>query len=193
MHAGTWIGLVALATSGAFAAWIGWTTRPVRARRVKVALLCAAGALMAAWASFTDDNLRAETLFEVVAEGNLGLAPGTPAPEHVQRFVVLHPGVVHKLTVYPEYPPPTAKRARFDAEVRVQVLDQDGVALVDASHVHTHSRYRRDWDSVRYEFTPTREGEHTLVLAPLTAGIPAVHARIVDPLGVPNGRRAPGW
>jgi hypothetical protein len=184
--------LILLATLG-FAAFAATTRHRVRHRRRKVLAVLGVGALLAFFAWWGDARTRHETLFEVVTQGSLGATIGTPAPEHRVEFDVLHPGVEHRLIVYPEFPPPTTQRPSFPAEIAVRLVDSAGTTLVDGTGKHEPRAGKRYWDDAVYPFVPTRTGPHTLLLRPLTVGIPAVHVRIVDPSGVPDGRRAEGY
>ena len=193
MSTGVWIAAGTLFGFGGFAFWIATTRQRVKGRAWKAALLLSIGTAMAVFAYWSDASLRRETLFEIVAEGSIGAVPGTPAVERHFSFEVIHPGVEHRLVVYPEYPAPTARRGSFDAEVRVRVLDGSALVLLDGQGVHEPYARQRYWNDQRYTFVPTSKGRHTLVLIPITSDIPAVHARIVDPLGVPDDRRASGY
>ena len=193
MSSGAWFAILILLASCGLALVVATTRHRVRHRQGKALALLGAGALLAWFAWWGDARIRRETLFEVVTQGSLGAAVGAPAPEHRVEFTVLHPGVEHRLIVYPEYPPPTTQRPSFVAEVAVRLLAGDGTPLVEGTHQHEPRPGKRYWDDASYPFVPTRTGRHTLLLRPLTAGIPALHVRIVDPSGVPDGRRAAGY
>jgi ABC-type transport system substrate-binding protein len=193
MNAGAWFAILILLASCGLAWFVATTRQRVRHRQGKALAMLGAGALLAWFAWWGDARIRRETLFEVVTQGSLDAAVGAPAPEHRVEFTVLHPGIEHRLIVYPEYPPPTTQRPSFLAEVAVRLLDSAGTTLVDGSGKHEPRAGKRYWDDAVYPFVPTRTGRHTLLLRPLTVGIPAVHVRIVDPSGVPDGRRAAGY
>ena len=193
MSSGLVVLLVSVAVSGAFALWIARTRQPVPHRAATAGAVFAFGLALGAFGWWSSERLRRETLFEVLAEGTLGLRVGEPAPERRYVFDVEHPEVEHTLDVYPEIPGPAFRRASGDVTVRVRVLAPDGTALVHDERVHEARARSLQWRSERYPFVPTAVGPHTLVLVMLTAEIPALHARIVDPLGTSSGRRAPGY
>lgn len=193
MSTGLVLALVSVAVSGAFALWIARTRQRVPNRGAVAVSVLAFGVALGGFGWWSDRRLGRETLFEVVAEGTLGLAVGEPAPERRFVFEVEHAQVEHTLHVYPEIPGPALRRASGDVTVRVRVLAPDGATLVDDERVHAPQVRSLQWRSERYPFTPAQNGAHTLVLVVLTTEIPAVHARIVDPLGTFEGRRAPGY
>jgi len=193
MSSGLVIALVSVAVSGAFAVWIARIRQPVPARGAMAGLMLASGVALGLFAWWSEMRISGETLFEVVAEGTLGLSVGAPAPERRFVFEVEHALTEHTLHVYPEIPAPALRWSSGDVTVRVRVLAPDGTALVDDERVHAARARGLQWRSERYPFTPSQNGAHTLVLVVLTAEIPAVHARIVDPLGTFRGRRAPGY
>ena len=193
MSAGAWFAILILLASCGLALFVATTRHRVRHRQGKALAMLGTGALLAWFAWWGDARIRHETLFEIVTQGSLGATIGAPAPEHRVEFDVLHAGVEHRLIVYPEYPPPTTQRPSFLAEVAVRLLDSDGATLVDGTGKHEPRPGKRYWADEVYPFVPTRTGRHTLLLRPLTVGIPALHVRIVDPSGVPDGKRAEGY
>lgn len=193
MSPGALLAATILALFGATGTWIGRTRHPVPHRGRLVALFWGLGVTLAAFGWWSDVGLRRVTLFEVIAEGSRGAPVGGEAPVRAFEFEVLHAGVEHDLRVYPEYEQLALRWSDFDAEVHARVLDADGRVLVEGSHMHRPIFEDRSWRDQRYVFTPERAGPHTLVIIPITVGIPTVHARIVDPLGVPDDRRLPGY
>lgn len=193
MSTGPLLLLLCIGGFGGFALWIALTRQPVPCRGILASSMLAAGIALGAVGWWSSGSLERETLFEVIAEGTLGLSVGAPAPERRFVFDVEHAGTEHTLHVYPEIPAPSVRWARGEATVRVRVLAPDGTALVADERVHSARARGLQWHSERYPFVPTVAGPHTLVLVVLTAEIPAVHARIVDPLGDYEGRRAPGY
>jgi hypothetical protein len=193
MNTGLVLALVSVGVSGAFALWIARTRQPVPARGLVVGLMLAFGICLGAFGWWSSERLRRETLFEVVAEGTLGLAVGDPAPERRFVFDVVHARTEHTLSVWPEIPGPSVRYARGEVTVGVRVLDPDGATLVADERVHAAHSRSLQWRSERYSFRPDRSGPHTLVLVMRTAEIPALHARIVDPMGVAHGRRPAGF
>jgi hypothetical protein len=109
---------------------------------------------------WSDARLRSQALFEVTAEGTLGLAIGDSARERRFVFVfdVVQPKSELMLDVYPEIPGPSMRRARGDVTVAVQVIDSDVTPLVADERVHTGRVRGLQWGSQRDPFTPRRTG-----------------------------------
>lgn len=146
------------------------------------------------WTYATDQQLRRETLFEVMAPGSIGLEAGTAAPVREFAVEVEHPGVEHDLLIAPfasvSSPP------RGDVELSVTLLDpQKAIVLEDRS---TYTAYaatesdKADWDAHTLTFTPTQKGTHQLRLTILSVGIPQIHLRVADPQKT-DGKRIPGF
>ena len=162
-------------------------------RRRQGALIAAIGAALAVYAYIVDKQQRATTLAEALLEGTLAIAPGQPAPRREHRFTIEHPGVPHRLLVHP------VKRwnhpASFDALIHVTLRDEDANrTIVDREYLFQPEflRNSRQWSSITVPFTPDRASRYSLVLVPITTGIPDIHIRVEDPQKT-NGVRIPGW
>lgn len=157
---------------------------PLKSRLV-AAGFAAGGLAFAVFAGVIDYGQRAVTLFE--SEVAVG---GAMAPQEL-TFTVEHPGVEHRLTVFPTGAGPFGASASVG--LRVELLDSAGATVLahDETLAPHSSRSSTDWDTIVLGFTP-RAGAHTLRLTPLTGGIPRLHVRVEDPLKR-DGRRMPGY
>jgi len=192
--------LLGLLTFGAFAlfALLTWTvaarhpevTRdPALRRRTRVTAVCLllGGAVFALYAFLVDSGLRATTLHEEMVDGGAG--------ERTVPFSVEHPGVAHELFLSPTSDPlrPPAEDAQVVFSLRgpageVVLPEQTGRFGVRAG---TRGQ-RADWQGRTYPFTPSAAGPHEVRVRTLTAGVPRVHVRVVDPLKR-DGQRMPGY
>ncbi|HMQ30951.1 MAG TPA: hypothetical protein PKD53_09490 [Chloroflexaceae bacterium] len=174
----------------AMALYFGRAT-PVKARLV-AAGLAVGGLAFAVWGGLVDYGQRAVTLVETELEGSAGLPPGAAPPARELSFAVEHPGVEHTLHFWPVAGP---LGAGGTAVVRVELRDAGGATLL-ALEERFEPRARSDgpdrWGSASARFTPGRGGGYTLLVTPVTHGIPRVHVRIEDPLKR-DGERMPGY
>ena len=134
------------------------------------------------------------TLYEVVAEGSVGVKVGATAPVRNLHFNVEHPGTEHDLMVSP-----TSKlfqTPRFSVDVSFSLHGPAGEALIpkrtERFHVQGNGAHKRDWEAKHFDFTPVAAGSHTLQVVPITVGIPGIHIRVEDPLKR-DGKRAAGY
>ena len=175
---------------------IGWLVmrgKPDRRATVSGACLVLLGVGGGWFIHGTDQQRRGETLFEVMAEGSMGVVAGAPAPVRQLQFVVEHPDAEHTLMVAPSAfraPEPTG-----DAELSFQLRSPDGITVVEETRayaVRRPSRSRASWEASYHPFVPTSEGTYTLTVVLLTADVPHVHIRVEDPEKT-DGKRIPRW
>jgi hypothetical protein len=199
--------LIGLATFGTLALFgiLSWvlsrrhpaiTADPVMVRRARrMGLLLPALGVVAGYGAFALDNRMAVvTLYEVMAEGSVGLAPGTRAPLRTLLFNVEHPGVEHELLVAPVSE--TFQNPTSPVDVSFSLHGPAGEALLarrtERFAVESRSRRRPEWEGKTFGFTPLAAGPHTLRVIPLTEGIAGIHVRVADPLKR-DGKRMPGY
>jgi hypothetical protein len=157
-------------------------------------LLPVLGVVMGYGAFVVDHRVAVVTLYEVMVEGSLGLAPGTPAPVRSFIFNVEHPAVEHDLLVAPvskTFEPP-----KFSVEVSFSLHGPAGEPVVaertERFRVVSRPKSKTDWEGKTFHFTPLAAGLHTLRVMPLTTDIPHIHVRVADPLKR-DGKRAAGY
>ena len=152
------------------------------------------GALFGGLAYGIDHGIAKTTLFEVDAEGSLGVAVGAPAPVREFDLRVEHPGVEHELFVSPS-PGDTREDPDGPVELHVWLADPAGRVLVDESLL-LHPECRRSsgcgWQDFTAPFTPTSAAAHRLAVTVITTDVPAVHVLVTDPEKT-DGVRAPGY
>jgi|GEM_PF-1664223 len=163
---------------------------PAKARWIAGGL-AVGGLAFSAFAFQADYSQRATTLFEVEVEGSAEAGAGGP-PVRELSFAVEHPGVEHTLMFWPKAPglaDPTE-----DVVVRVELRDAEGVVVLEREENFwvRHLENGTEWSSASIGFTPGHAGPHTLLVTPVTPGIPLVHVRIEDPLKR-DGERIPGY
>lgn len=159
------------------------------------ASLFAGGGILGGWWIYSNDQqMRRETLFEVMAEGSEGVRAGDSAPVRRLEFTVEHSGVGHTLMVSPSSY--DAASPSGNAELSFQLTDPEGHVLVKDQRVYgvrgASKGSRADWEAAYFDFLPTRAGKHTLELTLLTVDIPHIHVRVVDPENT-DGVRIPGF
>jgi hypothetical protein len=175
---------------------LGWLT--VRGNPLVRAKLIGAGfaamGLGGGWFIYsTDQQLRGETLYEVMAEGSMGAAVNAPAPVRQLEFVVEHPGVEHTLMISP-----SSYRAADPtgaAELSFELKDPDGNRVLGEKRVYevrSSGRSSSDWDASYHRFVPSKSGTYVLELVILTVDVPQVHIRVADPEKT-DGQRIPGF
>lgn len=172
------------------------TGNPVMVRRTRrVALLLPVLGVMMGYGAFAINNrVTVATLYEVMAEGSVGLAPGTPAPVRSFRFDVEHPGVEHDLLVAPVSE--TLHTPKSAVDVSISLHGPTGEPIVpertERFTVIGRSRSKPDWEGKNFHFTPRAAGSHTLRIIPMTVGIPGIHVRVADP-SKRDGKRMAGY
>jgi hypothetical protein len=198
------IAFVAFGTSALFGilAWVlsykhpAIAGDPVMLRRTRrVALLLPVLGVVMGYGGFAISNrVAVVTLYEVMVEGSVGVAPGTPAPVRSFLFNVEHPGVEHDLLVAPVSK--TFQTPTFAVDVSFSLHGPTGEPLVpqrtERFTVISRSRSRPDWEGKTFHFTPVAAGSHTLRMIPITADIPGIHVRVADPLKR-DGKRMAGY
>ena len=164
-----------------------------KARRTAV-VLPVLGAVLGYGAFKIDNRVAVTTLYEVMAEGSVGMEPGTPAPVRNLLFNVEHPGVKHDLLVAPvskqSHSPTSA------VEVSFSLHGPTGEALVpertERFDLERRARRKTDWEGKTVYFTPIAAGSHIIRVSPITIGIPGIHLRVEDPLKR-DGKRMAGY
>lgn len=134
------------------------------------------------------------TLFEVDAEGSLGVKVTDPAaPVRQFDLPVEHPGVEHELLIDPITGDPAAD-ARNSVQLYVRLDDPAGRPLIDQELLFDAEcdRNRCGWRSWTAHFTPQTAEVYRLTVVVLTIDIPKVHVRVEDPEKT-DGARAPGY
>ena len=164
-----------------------------RTRRVAL-VLPVLGAVMGYGAYAIDNRVAVTTLFEVMADGSVGLASGTSAPVRKFLFSVEHAGIEHDLLVAPvskTFESPTSA-----VNVSISLHGPTGEPLIpqrmERFDVVSGSRRKTDWEGRTFNFTPHAAGSHTLRVIPITAGIPGIHVRVEDP-AKRDGKRIAGY
>lgn len=163
---------------------------PLKARWV-AAGLAVGGLAFSAFAFQADYGQRATTLFEVEVEGAASAPAGGPAAREL-GFAVEHPGAEHTLMLWPKAPGLEAPAS--DVIVRVELRDPQGATVLEREEEFwvRHLESGSEWSSASLPFTPRQAGRYTLLVTPLTPGIPLVHVRVVDPLKR-DGERMSGY
>jgi hypothetical protein len=183
----------AMALFGLGLAWL--MLRQDRSRRAWIwAALFAISGLAAGWFIYsTDQRQRAQTLFEIMAEGSAGVKAGEAAPVRQLEFIVEHPGIGHTLMVSPSAYGESSPSG--DAELAFRLLDPDGKEIIKDQQVYGvryPSKGKADWNASYFPFVPTKTGKHRLEVTILTVDVPHIHIRIEDPDNT-DGVRIPGF
>lgn len=175
---------------------LGWyIARGNADRRAKIIGCCfAVFGLTGGWFIYsTDQQLRGQTLFEVMAEGSVGIVAGSPAPTRHLEFTVEHPGIEHTLMVSPSSF--RAADPTGDAELSFQLNNPDGTRILGETRkyaVRSSGRRGADWEASYHPFVPATAGRYSLDLVILTVDVPQVHVRVADPAKT-DGTRVPGF
>jgi hypothetical protein len=152
------------------------------------------GVLVGAGALWIDGGAARTTLFEVDAEGSLGVRPTDPAaPVRVFDLPVEHAGVEHELLVDP-ITVDALDEAEHPVALHVRLDDPQGRPLVDEQLRFDEACDRSGcgWRGWTADFTPSTAEVHRLTMVVLTVDVPAVHVRVQDPEKT-DGVRAPGY
>lgn len=152
------------------------------------------GALFGAGAYWLDSATARTTLFEVDAEGSLGVAVGAPAPVREFDVLVEHAGVEHELFVSPTLGD-TWDEPENPVELHVLLADPAGRVLVDQPLLlepECRQSSGCGWDDWTTAFTPAAPGAHLLAVTVVSVDVPAVHVLVTDPEKT-DGARAPGY
>jgi hypothetical protein len=156
--------------------------------------ILAGGALFGALMYGIDSGVARVTLFEVDAEGSLGVPIGAPAPVREYDVPVEHPGVAHELFVSPTLGD-TWGDPEGAVELHVRLADPAGRVLVDQPLLLEPECRRSSgcgWQDWTASFTPVTAAVHRLSVTVITSGVPAVHLLVTDPEET-DGERAPGY
>jgi hypothetical protein len=156
-----------------------------------ILLVCALFGVGAYW---LDSGIARATLFEVDAEGSLGVRAGAAAPVREYEVLVEHPGVEHELFVSPTLGG-SGGEADGAVELHVQLVDPAGRVLVDQPLLLAPECRRTSgcgWQDWSAPFTPTTAAAHRLAVTVVTVDVPAVHLLVTDPEKT-DGERAPGY
>lgn len=169
-------------------------SKMVRKVRIQSVILVLLGVVLGYGAFIINHRVARTTLYEVMAEGSIGVELGTSAPVRNLVFNVEHPGVEHELMVSPTsklFQSPTSS-----VEVLFSLHGPAGEALIpkrtERFRVAGGGRNKSDWEAKQFDFTPIAAGSHTLQVIPITIGIPRIHIRIEDPLKR-DGQRMAGY
>jgi hypothetical protein len=141
-----------------------------------------------------DSGIARTTLFEVDAQGSLGVPVGASAPVREYDVLVEHPGVEHELFVSPTLGD-SGGEADGAVELHVQLVDPAGRVLVDQPLLLEPECRRTSgcgWQDWTAPFTPTTAAAHRLAVTVVTVDVPAVHLLVTDPEKT-DGERAPGY
>lgn len=104
------------------------------------------------------------------------------------EFVVEHPGVKHKLQVWPKEADDAAV-AQKNFGVVSFVLS---VADASGKQIHYENVIAQNGKMAESLFTPAEDGPHTLEVATTTRSIPKIHVLLSDPKKK-NGKRMKGY
>jgi hypothetical protein len=151
-------------------------------------------ALFGVGAYAIDHGVARTTLFEVDAEGSLGVAVGAPAPVREFEVRVEHPGVEHTLFVSPTLGD-TGGDPEGVVELHVWLADPQGRVLVDQSlQLAPECRETSGcgWEDWSAGFTPATVDVHLLAITVVSTDVPAVHVLVTDHEKT-DGERAPGY
>jgi hypothetical protein len=141
-----------------------------------------------------DNSTARTTLFEIDAEGSLGVPVGAQAPVRQFDLRVEHPGVEHTLFVSPTLGD-TGGDPEGVVELHVWLAAPDGRVLVDEA-LQLAPECRRTsgcgWEDWTARFTPATAQVHLLAVTVVSVDVPAVHVLVTDPEKT-DGERAPGY
>lgn len=128
------------------------------------------------------------TLVETEVAGSSTLVPGDKASVGKIEFVVEHPGVKHKLKVWPKEADDAAAAQKNFGVVSfiLKVTDSAG------KQIHFENVVAQNGQMAESFFTPAQVGPHTLDVATTTRSIPKIHVLISDP-EKKNGKRMKGY
>jgi hypothetical protein len=168
----------------------GRTRKVINRRTFFVGVL---GFIFSAYAFVVDYRQRVTTLYEDFVKGSIGVKVNTEAPIREITFNVEHPGVEHQLSVKPSLN--FGQSPSGDVTVSIRLLDGKNNVIINVTEIFkviTPARSKVQWDDKSYRFTPSDKGSHTLLISPITIGIPEIFVRIEDPEKT-DGKRTPGY
>ena len=128
------------------------------------------------------------TLVETEVAGSSALVRGDKMAVGKIEFVVEHPGVKHKLQVWPKEADDAAVAQRNFGVVSfvLSVTDASG------KQIHSENVVAQNGQMAEISFTPVQGGPHTLEVATTTRSIPKIHVLLSDPKKK-NGKRMKGY
>ena len=143
----------------------------------------AIGALSMLWACSPGGT----TLVETEVAGSSALARSDKISVAKIEFVVEHPGVKHKLQVWPKEADDAAVAQRNFGVVSfvLSVTDSSG------KQIHYENVVAQNGQVAESSFTPAQAGPHTLEVSTTTRSIPKIHVLLSDPKKK-NGKRMKG-
>ena len=143
----------------------------------------AIGALSMLWACSPGGT----TLVETEVAGSSDPLPGGTVRVGKIEFVVEHPGVQHKLQIWPKEADDAAVAQKNFGVVSfiVSVADPSG------KQIHYENVVAQNGQVAESSFTPAQAGPHTLEVATTTRSIPKIHVLLSDPKKK-NGKRMKG-
>ena len=127
------------------------------------------------------------TLVETEVAGSSDPLAGGKVRVGKIEFVVEHPGVKHKLQVWPKEADDAAVAQRNFGVVSFVLSVTDA----SAKQIHYENVVARDGQVAESSFTPVQAGPHTLEVATTTRSIPKIHVLLSDPKKK-NGKRMKG-
>jgi hypothetical protein len=182
-----------VALCGCGLGWLMVRGNPDRRAWILGCTFAGLGLLAGWWIYSTDQRQRRETLYEVMAEGSVGIPVGVQAPVRRLEFLVKHPQVEHTLMIKPSSY--RAGSPSGSAELSFRLLDPEGQTLIEDKRVYavrSGGRSAADWEGAYFPFRPAKTGQHVLEVTILTVGIPHLHIRVADPANT-DGVRIPGF
>jgi hypothetical protein len=128
------------------------------------------------------------TLVETEVAGSSTLSPGEKSSAGKVEFVIEHPGVKHRLQVWPKEGDDAAVAQKNFGIVSfiLKVTDASG------KQIHFENVVAKNGQVAESFFTPAQVGPHTLEVATTTRSIPKIHVLLSDP-EKKNGKRMKGF
>ena len=128
------------------------------------------------------------TLVETEVAGSSELLPGEKTDVGKIEFVVEHPGVKHKLQVWPKEGDDAvvAQRNFGVVSFALKVTDSAG------KQIHFENVVAQNGKVAESFFTPAQAGPHTLEVSTTTRSIPKIHVLVSDPKKK-DGKRMKGY
>ena len=127
------------------------------------------------------------TLVETEVAGSSTLVPGDKSVGKIE-FAVEHPGVKHKLQVWPKEADDAAVAQKNFGVVSfvLKVTDSAG------KQIHFDNVVAKNGEVAESFFTPAQGGPHTLEVSTTTRSIPKIHVLLSDPKKK-DGKRMKGY
>ena len=149
----------------------------------KIRAMGAIGTVLLLWGC----NPGGTTLVETEVAGSSDPLAGGKVRVGKIEFVVEHPGVKHKLQVWPKEADDAAVAQRNFGVVSfvLSVTDSSG------KQIHYENVVAQNGQVAESSFMPSQAGPHTLEIATTTRSIPKIHVLLSDPKKK-NGKRMKG-